>query len=223
MWEKKLIMTLFQWRSAALSFLLIIAAHAGRAQVHPKGTMALDVYYGAPNFGKKLVNSLDTYLEKYTSALSIRDTRGVGPAGFRFEYFVHQRVGIGVEMIFNGTRSTVSYDSLSAENTVIQSFQGNLQLNRLRIQARVNYHLMVNDPRWDAYVGFGVGSNTRSYALTAETLGFNLDRIQFRSALIPISARICGGVRYYFTSFLGVHGEFGIGGPIFSGGLSLKL
>lgn len=43
------------------------------------------------------------------------------------------------------------------------------------------------------------------------------------STLIPVSARICTGLRYYFSPNVGVNMELGLGGPMISAGISCKI
>lgn len=59
--------------------------------------------------------------------------------------------------------------------------------------------------------------------IESDDIGFNNDKVKFSGSLLPISMRLCTGIRYYFTPNIGLNAEIGVGGPIVSGGLSIKI
>jgi hypothetical protein len=69
----------------------------------------------------------------------------------------------------------------------------------------------------------GAGYNNRIYNSTKNGLD-NTNDFKSRIQLIPfpVSARVCLGGRYYFSQFIGLVGEVGLGGPLLSLGLALK-
>jgi len=95
-------------------------------------------------------------------------------------------------------------------------------MKRLRIHVRFNYHFDISNPNLDGYAGIGAGTNNRFRS--AYENGVELDDTGIgNQTLIPVSARICAGLRYYFTENLGLKLELGLGGPVISGGLSIRL
>ena len=50
-----------------------------------------------------------------------------------------------------------------------------------------------------------------------------LKSIVLQVLLIPVSARIALGMRYYFNNNIGINSELGIGGPMLSVGVSVRL
>ena len=87
--------------------------------------------------------------------------------------------------------------------------------------ARLNYHFVQTDVV-DAYLGFGAGYKHKTNKF--ETLDENASEYDFGVSLIPVSLRLAIGARFFFTDFIGINMEMGLGGgPLLSGGVSLKF
>ncbi len=87
---------------------------------------------------------------------------------------------------------------------------------------RINYHFNITSPAFDSYIGVGAGTNNRFRTTTengVEIEGNGLEDF----TLLPFSIRLCAGARYYFSDNFGVNTEIGIGGPLISLGLSIKI
>lgn len=183
-----------------------------------KGNFILDPYYGAPNFGKNLVKDLTFSNSSITSSGS----GGVGPMGVRAEYLLADKFGLGVDFIFNSASMDLSYDSLNTDGSLYKTYNGIAKMQRIRIQLRFNYHF-VSTENLDAYVGLGAGTNTRVWSVENTNPGYDFGKEQRVGSLIPFSMRFAAGVRYYFIPNLGFNAEIGLGGPLVSAGLSLKI
>lgn len=193
----------------ALSFLPFLAS----SQVNSQGTIIVDPYYGFPNFGKAFVDGI-------SDASSEVSTLGLGPFGIRAEYMLADKFGMGIDFIYNSISGTYSIDSLNLDQTVYQTYDAKLAMQRYRIQLRMNYHFITND-KLDAYVGFGVGTNTRRFVYSTDMP--NAGDYSESGSLLKVSARIALGMRYYFTNNLGFNTELGIGGPMLSIGASFRF
>jgi outer membrane protein W len=201
----------------SLNFLLFFSNHS-IGQIAEEGRVFIDAYYGAPNFGKTFSKSIS--LKNLTIANNIES---LGPLGIRMEYMLADQIGLGLDVIYNSFGFDFKYDSLSLDGNLYKTYEGSAAVERLRIQARFNYHFKVSNPQLDTYFGIGAGSNTRFWSFEVPANSFNVDRISGSGALIPVSFRMSTGFRYYFNNNIGLNMEIGLGGPLISGGLSFAF
>lgn len=188
------------------------------AQAASQGNVFVDLYYGGPNFGKSFANSLSDGVE------SENKITGLGPAGVRLEYMVGDNIGLGVDVIYNSLGLNYSYDSLNSDGSLYRTYTGKATMTRLRVQARFNFHFKISNPDLDAYFGVGAGSNSRFWSITSSNPDeYSGDDVKGSGALLPVSFRVCTGMRYFFTDNIGLNIEIGAGGPVISGGLSLRF
>ena len=199
------------------ALLLSFGTNFSNAQAVETGNIIIDPYYGYPNFGRGIVQVITSYED--LSEANIKPTV-IGPAGLRFEYMVADNFGIGFDFIYNSAAITFDKDSLNSDNTVHSTYEVNAYSRRYRFQIRANYHFVQED-NFDAYVGFGAGSNTRSIRFTTDYPNYRNNGGS--GSLLPFSARIALGTRYFFSDNIGLNLELGIGGPLISGGLSFKF
>lgn len=199
----------------AMGFMFSI--NAVSAQAVSKGNIIIDPYYGAPNFGKKITTSLTSD----NVHLKTNGVGGIGPAGLRVEYMLADKFGLGVDVIYNSTSVDLTYDSLNTDGSLYKTYTGKGAMNRLRVQARFNYHFVSTD-ELDAYFGVGAGSNTRFWTASSNDPGYDFNNTRI-ATLLPVSMRLAVGMRYYFIPNLGFNAEIGLGGPVVSAGLSLKF
>lgn len=197
---------------------LIVSGGTSFAQGVEQGNFIIDPYYGFPNLGKSITNQLSEGVD------DVKIT-GYGPAGIRLGYMMADQFEVGIDAIFNGfsvsgrvqdstynsTTNTYDYSTVDSKAT----------MQRIRIQARFNYHFDVSSPNLDAYIGFGAGTNNRVYKYFEN--GQEVEDGSASITLIPVSFRVAGGMRYYFTDNIGFNVELGLGGPVVSGGLSVKF
>ncbi|HLP56806.1 MAG TPA: outer membrane beta-barrel protein [Fluviicola sp.] len=202
-----------------LSFVLL--AQKAHAQANYMGSFIVDPYYGAPNLDRLLwdTGSGATNVSGYAS-------KSIGPFGIRGEYMLSDQFGLGFDLIYATLRTSYteidsvynsSTDSFDAVKTDVET-----KNRRLRMQLRFNYHFAVSNPNLDAYMGVGAGSNTRFRSRLENGVEVE-DTDNLELAVIPVSFRICAGMRYYFSPFVGINAELGLGGPLISAGLSFRL
>lgn len=202
---------------------LTLSAGKALAQANSQGNFIIDAYYGGPNLGKSFWKSIENDVTVHNYEAS-----GVGPAGIRAEYMLSDNIGIGLDMIYNSNQITYTktdsvYDGGSASYSMREVGYRHT-MDRLRVQARFNFHFEVSNPALDAYFGVGAGTNTRFRHFYREG---NEEADDFKLGtsltLIPVSLRICTGFRYYFTPNIGVNAEIGLGGPLLSAGASVRF
>jgi hypothetical protein len=178
-----------------------------------EGNIIIDPYYGYPNFGNAFIGSLEDGIDDV-------NITGIGPCGLRAEYMLADNFGMGIDFIYNSISGSGTVDSLNTDGTVFASYDTKVFMRRYRVQLRANYHF-VQTGSLDAYVGFGAGTNIRTFGFKSDYPDFDGDN--FTGALLPVSARIALGARYYFTDNIGFNTELGLGGPLLSLGVSLKF
>ena len=155
-----------------------------------KGNILIEPWYGFPLWGKELYTSIvDTTGGSY---------RGLGPLGATLEFMLADDVGIGVDFIYNSHAYRYTAQSVNAQGDPI-TYNYDWKMERVRIHLRMNYHFSQSEDL-DAYFGVGVGSNNRFF--TTKSNDPNWDDSTDEGALLPVSARICVGTRYYFNSNL---------------------
>lgn len=202
---------------SCLIILLFLSSSLKSQALYPSNLM-LDFYGGVPNFGKMLVTS---NLGKYETI----SLKGQGPSGVRAEYMIDENIGVGVDVMYNYVdfKYKLSDTSWLGDQLVLNSNDYHSIMKRLRVHFRFNYHIEHENPRIDSYFGFGIGYNSRTYSSTKNNLD-NTSEFKSRIQLIPfpVSARVCFGGRYYFSQYVGLVGEVGLGGPLISVGLAFK-
>lgn len=210
--------------------LLVVLLVAGSgtksfAQAAFTGNIIIDPYYGFPNFGKSFASNF----ESETS--SDFKVKGLGPLGLRAEYMVADRMGVGFDVIYNSydlQYTDVRTDSIYDGNTdtwtpQTTTTENEYQMQRLRVHLRFNYHFDVSNPMLDAYFGVGAGTNNRYRKAYENGVEINDETELGNFTLMPVSLRVCTGLRYYFSQNIGINAEIGLGGPLISAGISAKF
>lgn len=212
---------LFKSLIVALSAVLI--SFSSGAQALMQGNFVVDAYYGFPNFGRSFSQSVE---DANTSGNNFK-AGGIGPAGLRLEYMIADRVGIGADVIYNSNIITFSaVDSTFNVTTDTWSTQTNeyeYVMQRVRAQVRLNYHFDIASPDFDSYIGVGAGTNNRFRKTLENGVDITENDGLANFTLLPFSMRIALGARYYFSQNVGLNMEIGLGGPVISAGLSIKL
>lgn len=203
--------------------LLFVFPFSSNGQALQEGNFVIDPYFGFPNFGKNLARTIAE--ETDDSKIS-----GLGPWGLRMEYMIGDEFGITVDGIHNsfGVKAYDTPDYISDQNgnqvENNQEYEYKVTMNRWRIQLGFNYHFDLSNEKLDAYAGAAGGTNMRFWSATTTEPNYNYeDDVSGQGTLFPASFRIRLGARYYFTDNIGANLELGLGGPLLSGGLSIKL
>lgn len=202
-------------KSILMTTILLFMTNLSFCQVQ-QGNFIIDPYYGFPNIGENLAKGVT----KAGDFDAVKSIKGIGPTGLRFEYMVAENFGVGFDFIYNSVEIDGSIDSLNDQKEVVKTYNANIKNERYRFHFRANYHF-VQEEKFDAYVGFGAGTNKKTFEYTTDYKGY--EGIYNGIQLSRVSGRIALGGRYYFTNNLGLNVEIGIGGPILSAGLSLKF
>ena len=169
-----------------------------------KGTFIIDAFYGFPYFNGALLKSAYS-----SNSVSISNTvHNYNQFGGKFEYMISDKIGVGIE----GTYAlvTVNYQANNLHNYTAG-------ISKYRILGKMSYHFATTS-NIDPYLTWGAGyKNTNVYSNDpsgTQNVSVNI---------IPVALRIGVGLRYFFSDFVGINAEVGLGGPLMQAGLSFKF
>lgn len=138
-------------------------------------------------------------------------------------------IGIGGNVFYN--RLIIDYTNQQTTNsaetnytTITTSENLTKRMDRIRIQAFLNYHFDIYSPFIDLYWSIGTGYNSKKFTYTSGNIQFDDTQDNSRPLVIfPISLRTSFGFRYFPIQNLGINCELGIGGPLLSVGIAYRL
>lgn len=178
-------------------------------------------YVGGPNLKTWSYNAIQLGQTTDHDGYSV-NAKGFGHFGVTTELAISERIGLGIDGIYSPFERTI-IDSSSNETKVFTE-------NKLRIIARIYIHFNVENPSWDLYLSGGIGANILFTSLKRNGVNENYNayykgntKFPLLNTPFPVSGRFCFGGRYYFSHYVGINFEAGIGGPPFSFGLSFRL
>lgn len=186
-------------------------------------------YFYSPNQEVTNLILTDTLNSIYSSQTKVVVTdMKIKPLFLRFDYKWDPKNSIGLMATFNGYRASGSrtdsiWNSSTSSYTISNS---NLfySMYRLRIQVVYTRHFFVDRPRVNTYFYTALGANF-NFNKTKETNPSGLsDPSGFTvSRGFPIASRVCYGLRYNFSKNMSILTEVGLGGPLFSLGLTARF
>lgn len=200
--------------SSILIILLFITPNVTKAQINQKNKVFIDGYYGFPNLVGYTLKRKTRAFEEVVNL----DIGGNGPYGGRVEYMFHDQIGVSIDV--NMSSAYVFFDGIDELDTLNIFHHYEVIREVFRILPRINFHFLQHD-KLDLYAGIGLGYNGSKW--TFNTTDPNFDDREF-SAVIPVSFRLAVGGRYFFTNFLGLNFELGVGGGgLLQGGISFRI
>lgn len=160
-----------------------------------------------------------TLFNRDSDRFRLSNSGSLGTVNLGYEYRVSRSFSMGIMGYYSqfSSEGTMTLDSSSIES------KATFTTNRFRIQARFNYQFNVSDPDLDVYIGGAIGTNRRTNTLFINDVR-NTDPAKTPVTLsIPFSMRIYVGMRYTIYKNLGVHVEFGLGGPLTNVGINYRF
>jgi opacity protein-like surface antigen len=190
------------------------------AQAVEEGNIVLEGYYGFPN----LYTSVFKAAYANTGSELDLNVGGAGPFGFRFEYLVTDKIGLGLDVSLSS--SSVNYNELgTVYNQTTGSYTDvlyNYDFSTRKIGALVcfNYHFLDND-KFDLFSTVGIGYSNRNFDFTSTDPDYIPTSL---SSFIPVGFKGGLGMRYLFTDNIGANLQLGFGpGGLLNAGISFKL
>ena len=168
-----------------------------------QGDVIIDGFYGYPY----LVGAVLKAAVNSTPQTSLT-VHNFGTVGGKLEYMISDKVGIGAEFTYSNANAKYQ-DSINAPTYTAG-------VKKIRVLGRFNFHFATTSSI-DPYFTIGMGYKNTSYYDNQPGYAYTWPN------LIPVAVRIGVGLHYYFTDFLGLNAELGIGGPMMQAGLSFKF
>ncbi len=182
-------------------------------KAHNKGQVHFSYGYGFPRTETKLLN--------YYKLQRNFEFKGVGPFMFKAEYGLHRNLSILLSCNYTQYNGSWDKDTFDARWNRNLPFKYGTIIHDISANLRFNYHLLVT-PRWDAYVGGGVGYNrmiSKDYTTYTPDTAFVS---QFK-APFPASFEMTTGIRYFFLNRTAIYLEAGYAKSYVQGGFVFKF
>ena len=187
----------------------------------------IQVYTGGPSLTKVAVDVSNNFQDKLTYS-------GVPLIGMEFDYKIVDWFSIGLDasyrfgqVEFDVMDSTFFEEvndrwDINLSNYIDPFGHYELKIPRFRGMLKANFHVLPAESRSDLYFTAGIGYNQSRPKLFIDN---NEVEVVSRVGLVslPVSYRTSVGYSYHFINNLGVFAEVGIGGPIFSGGITARF
>jgi outer membrane protein W len=168
------------------------------------GTILIDAFYGWPYFnGTLLQSSINNGVGNNTYRVTNKNH-----LGGKVEYMLSENIGLGGEFTFADA-------SINYQNSSNGRFE-KAGIKKIRLLGRLNYHFATTH-NLDPYFTAGLGFKKTTY--------YDSGSSQYDQTfnILPISFKLAVGLRFFFNDTFGITTEIGLGGPLLSAGLSVKL
>jgi hypothetical protein len=130
--------------------------------------------------------------------------------GGRFEHAIKNLPDLGNGVL--GIQVAAEYYSWSANSADFSS-----SIKYIPIGVTANYHFKVSEPKFDPFVGLGLGYNIVSCSYAG---AFGSGNCGYNSGIYAIAR---AGARYFFSPSMAAYGDVGAGGATLNLGLMFKL
>lgn len=194
--SKTVLITLFA------STIISLSASAQKGQSSTciaQGNILIDAFYGYPYVAGALVKGLGN---------GSSNLHNLNHLGGKVEYMVSDKIGLGAIFTYADTHGDYQDSTGGMWYTA--------GIKKMRILGAMNFHFATTSSV-DPYFVIGAGYKQTTFFDTSPNGG------SWAPNLLPVAIRVGVGMHYYFTDFMGINAEVGIGGPIMQGGLSFKF
>ncbi|MFT7344793.1 MAG: hypothetical protein ACI9XP_001382 [Lentimonas sp.] len=186
------------------------------SQTNSPGQFVVETFFGGPNTVKAFAVLTTSVYDLLPDAKNT--TTGFGPIGGRFEYLITEKIGLGFETAFTKAESITTYSSsdMNGDPTTESVMYSQTKIG---FMPAIFVHFVDND-QWDVFFegGMGYKINNRTFDFSESTIA--TEEIK---SVIPISARVAIGARYYITPNFAVNAQFGVGNSgVLQGGLTYR-
>jgi len=179
------------------------------AQAFEQGSSVLSVGYGFPNLIKSIWKSYET--------LGGFKASGVGPAHLKFEYFVSDKISLGISAGY--VSSKIAYDE-TYTNSNNEEVSGETGFKTLSVGAlaKFNFYWLRKD-KVMMYSGLGAGYNHFNISWFSDDPDFDeLNELSLTLPPIGFEATLIGA-KFMFSNNLGAFAEIGYGKSLLQAGL----
>ncbi|MBC7390149.1 MAG: hypothetical protein H7329_13110 [Opitutaceae bacterium] len=185
-----------------------------------KNKIYLDAYWGGPQLTPIVINS----------NMNKVHAKGLGPFGARADFFLSDRHSLGVDVNYMQIYLSSTSTFYVTENGMKSGAPLNsYTFSKLRVYLRYAYHMIQKD-KIDFYLHAGIGASIWSpnqikiEEVNSASNGYttSVKYVEVKNA-VPIGFRTGIGFRYLFTKNIGLNVDLGLGGPLLTAGLTLRL
>ena len=210
-------------KSVFILFLVCFSSCFGQVE----RPLRVQVYAGGPSLLKMAFKISSKYQDEFIYS-------GYPGLGISLDYKLKSWVSIGAEFnyrygqidfdISDSAFYEVVNDRFDIVNTDFNPFgHYTLKLARYRFMANVNFHLLKETSKSDLYFSLGLGINRLKPQLYLNNQNLEILNRYIGFISLPVAYRISMAYAYHFTPFIGIFGELGVGGPVFSGGITAQF
>jgi hypothetical protein len=189
--------------------------------------LRIQVYAGGPSLMKMAFKISSKYQDEFAFS-------GSPGFGVSMDYKLKSWISVGAEFnyrygqidfdISDSAFYQVINDRFDIVNTVFDPFgHYTLKLPRYRFMANVNFHFLKEYSASDLYLSLGLGINRLKPQLYLNDQSLVILNRYIGFISLPVAYRISLGYSYHFIPSVGIFGELGVGGPIFSGGITARF
>jgi hypothetical protein len=189
--------------------------------------LRIQVYAGGPSLLKMAFKIASKYQDEFTYS-------GYPGLGVSLDYKLKSWISVGAEFnyrygqidfdISDSAFYGVMHDRFDIVNSMFNPFgHYTLKIPRYRFMANLNFHLLKELSTSDLYVSMGIGINRLKPQLYLNNQSLVILNQYIGFISLPLAYRISLGYSYHFSPSIGIFGELGLGGPIFSGGITARF
>ena len=176
-----------------------------------EGKIAISVGYGFPNLGKSL-------MKVYEDEVGY-DAYGLGPAHFKFEYGLSDKIGFGLTVNYVDFGAEFTHEGLDPITWAITTYQDKIGFSSISFLARMNIHFGTTE-KLDPYWGVGAGYRTGTWKFESTEPGYSLGTYK---TVIPFGFETTVGMRYYVVDPIALYIELGIAKSLLQAGITIGL
>ncbi len=209
----------------ALIFSTLIYPTRLEAQSVFENDFFIQPYIGGPNMKKWAFD---------VNSFNYDNSSGSAHFGLITEYVVSSNFSVGIDAIFSplSWRETISILDYDVDNNqnIKETNDYVFIENKLRVIIRAYYHFDIANPLWNVYFSGGLGPNiifshvkVNGELKDSDPNVSSSNYFPIMNPPFPLSGRVCFGTRYFFSDFLGINFEAGIGGPLFAFGFNARF
>lgn len=204
----------------ALAMIAVGFNQTSFAQAVEEENIIIEGYYGFPNLYTA------TFKAAYANSGTELDLTagGAGPFGFRAEYMVTDKIGLGLDLGFSNSSIGFNEEVLVQNSTTgldeLVLYSYDFSTKKFGALVCFNYHFLDND-EFDLFSTVGLGYSNRTFDFTSTDPNYVPMSV---SRLVPVGFKVGLGMRYFFTDNIGANLQLGLGhGGLVNAGLSFKL
>lgn len=186
------------------------------SQALKKGDMAVDVYYGWPNWEKMGLRGFGGFVNLIGENTYNPEYSGTGPLGARFDFMILDVLSVGLDVGFASATSTDLYYDYATEQTYTYTNTS----SKISAVIMLGYHFSEMPENMDLAFNFGIGPAIRSFSTASNEPGY----MSLKGSGPAFSFRLGTTYRFFFNDHFGLNAGLGFAhGGLINAGVSFKF